>query len=76
MKYLKTVLVVITGLLSGLILHGIIEILAIWILINWLNNLFWAISWSIWLRIHFVFSIIIEIIGVWLVFQIHQRYKK
>ena len=75
-KSFKLILVFVIGLLLGLIIHGFVEILAIWILTNWLSDFFFGISWSSWLQIHLVFSIIVEILGVALAFWIYKKYEK
>lgn len=72
-KYLKLVLIIVIGLLLGLILHGIIEIMMIWVLTSWLPDLFLAISWNTWLWIHLIFTIIIEILGLALAFWIYRK---
>jgi len=75
-KYLKIILVVLIGLILGLIIHGVIEILAILILTIWLSNLFLSISWTVWLWIHFVFTVIVEILGIVLAFRIYKKHNK
>jgi len=75
-KYLEITLVFIIGLLFGLILHGLIEILLIWLLTDGLRNLFLKFSWQTWVLIHHIFSIIIEILAVILVFHIFKKYVK
>jgi len=85
-KYLKIFLVLIIGLILGLIIHGLIEIPALWLLTNYLSDLFFGITWSAWLWIHLVFTIIIEILGIVLAFWLYSgrcpiyradaRYKK
>ncbi|MBZ9572404.1 hypothetical protein KJA15_03675 [Patescibacteria group bacterium] len=75
-RYLKLTLVIILGLLVGLIIHGVLEILAIWILTTWLNDFFLKVSWSAWFWIHLIFTVIIEILGVILVFKIYKKYEK
>ncbi len=74
-KYLQFSLIIILGLLIGIIIHGLIEIPAIWILVNWLGNLFSAISWPIWLLIHLIFTIICEVLGIVLIFRISKNWR-
>ncbi len=73
MKYLKFVLVLIIGLILGLIIHGLIEIPALWLLTNKFSDLFFGTSWSVWVWIHLVFTIIVEILGVFLAFWIFRK---
>ena len=74
-KYLEITFVIIIGLLLGLVIHGIIEILAIWILTNWFISFFTSISWETWLLIHIIFTIIVEILGIFLAFWIYKKKK-
>ena len=62
--YLKLALAILIGLLLGLVIHGLIEIPALWILTNWMENLFFGTSWNVWLWIHLVFTIVVEILGI------------
>jgi len=75
-KYLKFFLVFIIGLLFGLIIHGLIEIPVIFLLTDGLRNLFLKFSWKSWVLIHHIFSIIIEILAVILVFVIYRKYEQ
>ena len=75
-KYLEITLIVIIGLLLGLVIHGIVEILAIWILTTWLISFFISIPWGNWLLIHLIFTVIVEILGVFLAFWIYKKYWK
>jgi len=85
-KYLKIFLVLVIGLILGLIIHGLIEIPAIWFLTNYLSDFFFGISWNTWILIHLIFSIIVEILGVALalwfysgrcpIYRAAARYKK
>lgn len=75
-NYLKIILVVLIGLILGLIIHGVIEILAILVLTVWLSNLFLSISWAVWIWIHSVFTIIVEILGIVLVLRIYKKHNK
>ncbi len=74
-KYLENTLIIIIGLLLGLLIHGVVEILAIWILTAWFNSFFASILWGTWLLIHIIFSIITEILGVFLAFWILKKKK-
>jgi hypothetical protein len=73
MKKPQLVLLLILGLLVGLVIHGLFEILAIWVLINRLSCFFFWVSWDTWLLVHLVFSVVVEIIGVVLVFWIYKK---
>lgn len=75
-KYLEITLIIIIGLLLGLLIHGIIEIPAIWILTTWFISFFTSISWGNWLLIHHTFTVIVEILGVFLAFWIYKKYWK
>ena len=75
-KHLKTSLLLILGLLLGLVIHGIIEIPALWILMNKLPCLFYIPSWDTWIKIHLVFTIATEILGIVLVLWINKKYGK
>lgn len=73
-KYLEIILIIIIGLILGLVIHGIVEILAIWVLTTWLTSFFASISWESWLLIHFIFTIVVEILGVLLAFLGYKKY--
>lgn len=72
----KFVLVFIIGLLFGLIIHGIVEIVAIWFLLSWLTEFFFKISWSAWYIVHIVSLILAEIIALILVIMLYRKYEK
>jgi hypothetical protein len=73
-KYLEITLIVIIGLLLGLLIHGVVEILAIWVLTTWFISFFTSIAWGNWLLIHHVLTVIVEILGVFLAFWICKKY--
>ena len=75
-KYLEITLIIIIGLLLGLLIHGIIEIPAIWILTTWFTSFFISIPWENWLLIHLTFTVIVEILGIFLAFWIYKKYWK
>ncbi len=72
-KPLEITLVIGIGLLLGFFIHGLIEVIAIWVLANWLTSFFASITWANWLLIHLVFTILVEILGVALVFWIYRK---
>lgn len=74
-KLLEISLVIIIGLILGMVIHGIVEILVIWVLINWFISFFASITWANWLLIHLVFTILVEILGIALVFWIYRKKK-
>jgi len=73
-KYLKITLIIIFGLFIGLIIHGLIEILVIFLLINIFKDFFLKISWGTWLLIHHIFTIVVEILGIVLAFWLDKRF--
>lgn len=75
LKYIRFTLIVVFGLILGIIIHSAIEIFAIWLLIHYFQNFFIKISWKGWLFIHFIFTIIIEIVGVILAFWLIKFIK-
>ena len=75
-KYFEFILIIILGLLVGFIIHGLIEIPALWLLRTRLSDLFARTSWNTWLKIHLIFTIVIEILGIALVFGIYKKYGK
>ncbi len=75
-KYLEIILILIIGLILGLLIHGVVEILAIWVLTTWFISFFTSISWGNWLLTHIVFTIFVEILGVFLAFWIYKKYWK
>ena len=76
LKYLKLALVVVIGLVLGMVIHGVVEILTIWVLTNWLNDFFLGTSWNSWLLIHLIFTIVVGILGIILALQIFKKYWK
>lgn len=75
-KYLKIILVIIIGLLLGLIIHGLIEIPALWFLTNKFGDLFFGVSWNTWVFVHLVFTIVVEILGIFLALWIYRKCLK
>lgn len=75
-KHLRTVLVFLIGTLLGFIIHGVIEILVIFLLINKFQNVFMAFSWKTWVLIHHIFTVIIGILGVILASLAYKKLKK
>ncbi len=75
-KYLKLILIVMFGLALGLVVHGLIEILAIWLLTTRFNDFFVSLSWNTWLWVHAVFTIFTQALGIYLAFWLYKRYKK
>jgi len=73
---IKLFLVFIIGLLFGLILHGVVEIIAIWILLSWLKDLFFQVSWTTWCWVHIVSLIILEITGLIIALRVYRKYEK
>jgi len=63
-KFFKYFLLLIIGLLLGFVIHGLIEIPALWLLRTRFISLFMEIPWLAWLRIHSVFTITTEILGI------------
>lgn len=74
--FLKFILVLTIGLLVGIIIHGIIEIPVLWVLTNIFQDFFSKVSWQVWILIHHIFSIIVEILGVFLTFRLYRKYEK
>lgn len=74
-KKIKFFLFVVLGILLGLTIHGLVEILAIWILLNWLKDLFFGIPWNSWSWIHIVSVAVVEILSLFLVFRVYKREK-
>lgn len=74
-KYLEITFVIIIGLILGMVIHGLIEIPVIWILITWFTSFFTSISWGNWVLIHLIFTIFVEILGVFLALWIYKRKK-
>lgn len=72
-KYFKIILLIFLGLITGLLIHGIIEIVVIRILI--VKNVLMVLSWKTWLDIHFLYSIIIEVLGIILIFWINNKFQ-
>lgn len=72
----KSGLVIIIGLILGLIIHGLIEIPALWILTNKFSDLFFGTPWNTWLFVHLIFTIIVEILGIFLAFLIYRKCLK
>jgi len=72
-KSIEILLVLVLGLLVGLVLHGLIEILAIWILTTCLSSFFLRVSWESWLLTHLIYSIVMEVLGIVLVFWLHKK---
>lgn len=68
MKKIKKIfgysLILIIGLILGLIIHGLIEIPFLWLLRTRFMALFMEMPWFSWLRIHFAFTVITEILGI------------
>jgi|GEM_PF-5343572 len=68
MKKIKKIfgysLLLIIGLILGLIIHGLIEIPFLWLLRTRFIVLFMEMPWLTWLRIHWVFTVITEILGI------------
>ena len=75
-KKIKLILVFILGLLFGLIVHGLVEIISIWVLLNWLEELFYEVSWDTWVWTHIISMIVLEIFGLVLVTWIYFKYEK
>lgn len=73
MRHFKIVLVIIIGLISGLIIHGLIEIPALWVLTHWMEDLFFGTNWNVWLWIHLIFTIVIEILGIIIALFVYQK---
>lgn len=63
-KIFRYSLLLIIGLLLGFIIHGLIEIPALWLLRTRFISLFMEVPWFAWLRIHWVFTITTEILGI------------
>ncbi len=72
----KIFLIFIIGLLFGFVTHGLLEILAIWILLTWLTSLFFEVSWSTWYWLHIVSVILLEFVGLTLAFLVYVKYEK
>jgi len=75
-KYLELILIIIIGLLLGLVIHGLIEIPIIWLLTTRFNDFFVSLSWNTWLWVHAVFTVVVEIVGIYLAFWLYKKYKK
>ena len=73
---LKTTLLVVTGLLLGFIIHGVIEILVIFILTGGLKNFFIRIPWNTWILIHNIFTVVIEILGIFLALWVYNKFDR
>jgi len=72
-KFFKYSLLLILGLLLGFIIHGLIEIPALWLLRTRFISLFMEVPWLTWLRIHSVFTIITEILGIAIISLIYKK---
>jgi len=73
-KGIKLILLSVLGLLVGLVLHGLIEIPALWLLRTRFSDLFFQVPWSSWLNIHLTFTIVMEIVGVALTFLVYKKF--
>jgi len=76
MKKIKFFLIFVIGLLFGLLVHGLIEIVSIWVLLNWLEDFFYAVSWGTWVWVHLISMIALEIVGLIIAVWIFIRYEK
>ena len=75
-KFLKYSLLLIIGLLVGFIIHGLIEIPALWLLRTRFIGLLAQIPWPTWLMIHLIFTIIIEILGIVIIYFFYNSARK
>jgi len=73
---IKLFLVFIIGLLFGLILHGLIEIIVEWALLNWFKELFFTIFWRSWSLIIVISMIVFEVLGLAIAFGIYKKYEE
>ena len=74
-KKIKLILVFIIGLLFGLIIHGLVEIITIWVLLNWLKDLFYQVSWATWCWVHIISMIVLEILGLLFALWFYIKYE-
>ena len=74
-KIFKSSLLLILGLLLGFIIHGLIEIPALWLLRTRFISLFMEIPWLAWLRIHSVFTVTTEILGIAIASSFYKKLK-
>lgn len=75
-KKIKFLLIIIIGILSGLTIHGFLEVLSIWILLNWLSDLFFRISLDIWIRVDLISFVVIEVLTLIAACLIYLKYEK
>lgn len=75
-KNIKLFLVFIIGLLFGVIIHSLVEILAVWVLLSWLSDWFFEVPWTTWYWVHVISLIILEIFGLVIVFLLYRKYEK
>ncbi len=75
-KKIKNVLVIIIGLISGVIVHGAIEMLSIWFLLHRLQGLFFNFSWDTWYKIDLAFFAVVETITVVVIFRFYKKHEK
>lgn len=77
MKKIKKIfgysLLLIIGLILGLIVHGLIEIPFLWLLRTRFIALFMEMPWFTWLRIHWAFTVITEILGITVVSLFYKK---
>ena len=57
----------------GFIIHGLIEIPVLWLLRTRFIILFVDVPWLVWLKIHWIFTIATEILGIAIVSLLNKK---
>jgi hypothetical protein len=72
----KIFLLFLLGLFIGFFFHAYFETIIIWVLLNFFKNFFLKTPFNLWLLIHLIYSILMEVFGVIFVFWLYKKLWK